>query len=103
MSWTKLAAVSNVPPGSLVEIERADGDDPIALCNAGGEIRAISGICPHQGGPLGEGTLHGEIVVCPWHMWEFNSATGVCSFNEDVTIPTYRVRVENGSVLVDLP
>lgn len=101
MAWTKLATVRELPPGSLIEIER--GDDLYAICNVEGGIRAISGVCPHQGGPLGAGHLNGTLVTCPWHMWEFDSSTGACAFNPDLKIPVYAVRVEGDEVLVDLP
>jgi len=100
MAWTKLAALDELPPGSLMEVER--GEDLVALCNVEGEVRALCGICPHQGGPLGEGALNGDLVTCPWHMWEFHSGTGTCALNADLTIPTYPVRIENGEILVDL-
>lgn len=101
MPWIQLAKTTDLPPGSLVEIAR--GDDLYAVCNVDGEIRALSGVCPHQGGPLGEGALNGNLVMCPWHMWEFDSATGVCALNEDVRIPTYPVRIEDGAILADIP
>jgi nitrite reductase (NADH) small subunit len=100
MAWIKLAVVTDLPPGALMEAEH--GDDIVALCNVGGEVRALHGLCPHQGGPLGEGTLNGEVITCPWHMWEFHSATGACGFNAAVKVPVLPVRVENGEVLVDL-
>ncbi len=84
-----------------MEAER--GEDVYALCNVGGEVRAISGLCPHQGGPLGEGVLNGGMISCPWHMWEFDSATGACTFNENVRVPVYAVQVEAGEVLVNIP
>ena len=65
-------------------------------------MRALSGVCPHQGGPLGEGALNGEIITCPWHMWEFHSRTGACQFNERLVIPTYPVRVEGSDILVEI-
>jgi nitrite reductase (NADH) small subunit len=100
MAWTKLATLDELPPGSVIEVER--GEQLIALCNVGGDVRALHGSCPHQGGPLGEGVLKGEVVTCPWHMWEFHSGTGVCGFNAGITIPTYPVRVEGSEILVDL-
>ena len=100
MPWTKLAVLTELPPGSLIEVER--GDDRYALCNVGGEVRAMGGDCPHHGGPLGEGALSGELVTCPWHMWEFHSGTGACTFNESVKVPTYAVKVENGDIMVDI-
>ncbi len=101
MAWEKLTALDELPPGSLMEAER--GEDVYAICNVGGEVRALSGVCPHQGGPLGEGVLAGGLITCPWHMWEFDSATGGCTFDESVKVPVYSVRVENGAVLVDIP
>jgi nitrite reductase/ring-hydroxylating ferredoxin subunit len=101
MPWTKLAATSELPPGALIEVER--GDDMYAICNVNGEIRAVHGVCPHHGGPLGAGALNGDLIACPWHMWEFDSTTGACAFNAEVKIPTYPVRVEGDAVLVDIP
>ena len=100
MAWTKLTTTAELPPGSLMEAEH-DGA-VFALCNVNGAVRALSGTCPHQGGPLGEGALNGEVIACPWHMWEFHSGTGECSFNGLIRIPVYEVRVEGGDVLVDI-
>jgi nitrite reductase/ring-hydroxylating ferredoxin subunit len=102
MALTKLAVIADLPPGGLLEVEHGD-DFRYALCNVEGEIRALGGDCPHQGGPLGEGALNGSLVTCPWHMWEFESSTGACTFNPAVKVATYGVRVTDGDVLVDLP
>jgi len=95
-----MTTIAELPPGSLIEVEREGA--VFALCNVNGEFRALSGTCPHQGGPLGEGTLNGELVTCPWHMWEFDSASGACGFNGVIKVPVYPVRVEGNDVLVDL-
>jgi nitrite reductase (NADH) small subunit len=101
MPWTKLATLTDLPPGTVIEVDR--GEDLYALCNVNGAIRALSGVCPHQGGPLGEGTLNGNFITCPWHMWEFDCTTGACAFEAGPTIPTYPVRIDNGAILADLP
>jgi nitrite reductase (NADH) small subunit len=101
MAFTKLASLDELPEGSLLEI--VAGKDLYALCNVAGEVRAIHGICPHHGGPLGQGALEGSMVTCPWHMWQFDSGTGACAFNDELRIPTYAVRVEAGQILVDIP
>ncbi len=101
MAYTKLASLSELPQGALIEV--VQGDNPYALCNVAGEIRAISGVCPHHGGPLGQGTLDGPIVTCPWHAYDFDSGTGACLFSDGLRIPTYPVRIEAGEILVDLP
>ena len=101
MAYRKLASLDELPQGSLLEV--VVGNDLYALCNVGGEVRALSGVCPHHGGPLGQGALDGSLVSCPWHAWQFDSATGACTFNDTMRIPTYAVKIENGQILVDLP
>jgi len=101
MAYTKLASLDELPEGALLEI--VQGSDVYALCNVSGEIRAISGACPHHGGPLGQGALEGSIVTCPWHAWQFDSGTGACVFNDEVRVPTYPVRIDAGEILVNLP
>src|SRR5258706_5335050 len=48
----------------------------VALFHHDGQFRAISNACNHKGGPLSEGRLHGEFVMCPWHAWEYSVVTG---------------------------
>jgi nitrite reductase/ring-hydroxylating ferredoxin subunit len=101
MAFMKLASLDELPEGSLLEV--VVGKDLYALCNVAGEVRAIHGVCPHHGGPLGQGAMEGAMITCPWHMWQFDTATGACGFNDAVRIPTYPVRVEEGQILVDIP
>lgn len=78
------------------------GSTAIALVHRGGVFTAISGACNHVGGPLGEGRLDGEYVVCPWHQWKFHCRTGEGEpgFESD-RVPSHAVKVEDGRVLVD--
>ena len=101
MAFTKLATLGELPPGALIEVIH-DGA-PYALCNVGGHIRALTGECPHNGGPLGQGTLDGPLITCPWHCWQFDSNTGTCIFGDDLAIDTYEVRVEGDDIFADLP
>lgn len=101
MAWTKLATTGELSPDTVIEVEHNGG--LYAICNAGGEYRAISGICPHEGGPLGQGTVVQGMIVCPYHMWEFDSASGACLVDDRMSVPVYHVRVENGNILVNLP
>lgn len=77
------------------------GRTRIALSCKDGVFGAISGVCNHAGGPLGEGRLDGEYVVCPWHYWKFHCRTGKGEpgYEEDA-VPAHDVRVEAGRVLV---
>jgi nitrite reductase/ring-hydroxylating ferredoxin subunit/multimeric flavodoxin WrbA len=76
---------------------------PIAVSYAGGAFGAVSGVCNHAGGPLGEGQLDGEYIVCPWHQWKFHCRSGVGEpGSEGDRVPSHEVRVENGRLLVNL-
>jgi len=101
MAWTKLATLGELPKDSVIEVQHQG--ELYAICNAGGELRALSGVCPHSGGPLGQGTLIQGMLVCPWHMWEFDSRSGACLVDDRMRIPTYDVKVEDGKILVDVP
>jgi len=77
------------------------GRNRIALSCRDGVFSAVSGLCNHVGGPLGEGRLDGDYVVCPWHGWKFHHATGEGEPGfEDDRVPAYDVKVEDGRVLV---
>jgi nitrite reductase/ring-hydroxylating ferredoxin subunit len=101
MAWTKLATIGEVPTDSVIEVEH--GGNLYAICNAGGQVRALGGVCPHEGGPIGQGTVIQGMVVCPWHMWEFDSRSGACLVDDRMGIPVYGVKVEDSSILVGLP
>lgn len=101
MAFVKLTEVSQVPEGAALQVETAEG--AVAICNVEGELYALDGICPHAGGPLGEGALHGRILVCPYHAWGFDCVTGQNDADNTVRQATYAVKVEGGGVLVNLP
>jgi multimeric flavodoxin WrbA/nitrite reductase/ring-hydroxylating ferredoxin subunit len=75
----------------------------IALSHRDGVFGAISHACNHVGGPLGDGRLDGDYVICPWHSWKFHRVTGKGEpgYEEDC-VPGFPVKVENGRVLVDV-
>jgi nitrite reductase (NADH) small subunit len=101
MPWVRIAALSAVPRGEV--IEAFHDDEPYAVCNVGGDIRVLSGICPHAGGPLGHGTLNGSTITCPFHAWDFDSATGVCLVDDSVAVSGFPVRLAGDEILADLP
>jgi nitrite reductase/ring-hydroxylating ferredoxin subunit len=98
--WIPVAQVADCPPGTACEVV-AEGH-LLALFNVAGTFYALDGVCPHQGGPLGKGTLEGCVVTCPWHGWQFDVASGQHQFAPTVRQPCYAIRVEDGAVLVDL-
>jgi multimeric flavodoxin WrbA/nitrite reductase/ring-hydroxylating ferredoxin subunit len=79
------------------------GNRDIAISCKDGEFGVVGNACNHVGGPLGDGRLDGEYIVCPWHNWKFHRCTGKGEpgFEEDA-VPAYAVKVEAGRVLVDM-
>lgn len=75
----------------------------LAITWKDGAFGAISGVCNHAGGPLGEGRLDGEYVVCPWHNWKYHWQTGIGEpgYEEDAA-PSYQVRIDAGHLWVNL-
>jgi nitrite reductase/ring-hydroxylating ferredoxin subunit/multimeric flavodoxin WrbA len=75
----------------------------IALSFKDGAFGALSNACNHVGGPLGDGRLDGDYIMCPWHGWKFDRRTGIGEpgFEED-RVPSFPVTIENGRVLVNL-
>ncbi len=96
--FVKVASTSDLKPGTAMTVV-ANGIE-IALYNVGGKIYATSNTCLHQGGPLGEGILDGEIITCPWHMWEYNVCTGEKLENPSIKLTTYPVEVEGADIKV---
>jgi len=66
------AELDELEGGKLVEV----GGRAIAIFNLGGRYYAIDNVCPHRGGPLSEGTIAGDDVICPWHGARFSIKTG---------------------------
>ena len=99
--WVDVGAVVDLSQRELQPVTA--NRTRIALCYRDGQFSAISGICNHVGGPLGEGQLDGDYVTCPWHYWKFHYRTGKGEpgFEED-RVPSYPLKVENGRVLIDV-
>lgn len=87
-------------PGKVVEI--IIGGTAIAVANVDGAFHALANACPHAGGPLGEGSLDGEVLICPYHGWGFDVKTGACRTNPGARVHRYEVVVEKDAVCVRL-
>jgi nitrite reductase/ring-hydroxylating ferredoxin subunit/multimeric flavodoxin WrbA len=99
--WVPLGAADELRKRELQQLKAKR--TPIALCYRDGRFSALSGVCNHVGGPLGDGVIDGEYVTCPWHFWKFHWQTGKTRPEiGDGSVPTYRVKVEDGTVFVDL-
>ena len=99
--WVDIGSTEELSGLPLRRIKVVNHELAISLKD--GQFGAVSNTCNHVGGPLGEGRLDGEYIVCPWHNWKFHRCSGVGEpgFEQD-RVPAYPVKVKNGRVLVDL-
>lgn len=93
-------AAADLPPGRATAV--VVNGRAIALFNVGGTFHALDGRCPHRGGPLGEGSLEGTRVSCPWHNYTFDVTTGENVVSPDLKVARFEVKVEDGRVFVRL-
>ena len=98
MAFIEVAKTTDLPVGRAKAV--AAGGRTIALYHTASGFFATANTCPHRGGPLGEGDLMGNEIVCPWHLWGFDVATGACTGDAEIRVPAYEVRVEDDRVLV---
>jgi nitrite reductase/ring-hydroxylating ferredoxin subunit/multimeric flavodoxin WrbA len=97
--WVDVGAATELAERAVQSV--LIGAKKVALTCRNGQFGAISGLCNHAGGPLSEGRLEGDYVVCPWHYWKFHRQTGQGEpgYEEDA-VPSYEVKVASGRVLV---
>ncbi|MGH6844480.1 MAG: Rieske 2Fe-2S domain-containing protein, partial [Methylocella sp.] len=100
-NWVDIGSTEDLSGPPLRRIKIANRELAISLKKR--TFGAVSNICNHAGGPLGEGRLDGDYIVCPWHNWKFHRCSGVGEpgFERD-RVPAYPVKTENGRVLVNL-
>ncbi len=95
-----VATTEELAPGTCKSVEVSGSR--IALFNAAGKFYAMDDTCGHRGGPLGDGSLNGTIVTCPWHGWQYDVSTGACQANPRVQLTCYEVRIDGDDVTIAL-
>lgn len=99
--WHDLGPVADLAKVPLQQIQI--GRTRVALSWTGGRFAAISGACNHVGGPLGDGRLDGDYVVCPWHNWKYHRETGRGEPGyEQEAVPRYDLKVQGDHLWIDL-
>jgi methionine sulfoxide reductase heme-binding subunit len=73
----------------------------VAIFRYDGRVSAVSNVCQHQNGPLGEGQILGDCIVCPWHGYEYSPASGAAPTPFTEKVPTFNLRIVDGRVKVD--
>jgi len=97
--FIKVASISDLAPGEKMLVEYQGM--PVGLFNIDGELFAIHDVCTHDGGPLVEGELHGDVIVCPRHGARFDVKTGaVRTLPAYAPVPTYQGQLEGDDILL---
>lgn len=106
VEWIKVASAGDLPEGRVKSVTARTTF--ICLSHFDGQYAAMDNHCPHQGGPLGEGSIERGVddkcwIRCPWHGWDFDPLTGKSpGGHEDSGQHTYPIKVEGGEVFVGL-
>lgn len=98
--WIAVGRPAEIPDRAA-RIVAAPGGERIAVFRDGDEIGALSNLCAHQNGPLGEGRIIDGCVTCPWHGYQYRLADGCAPPPFTEKLVTYRVRLNGGVVEVD--
>lgn len=101
MAWQKLCPLEEIPALGARVVECGSGD--IAVFRAEGDaVFALRDACPHKGGPLSQGIVHGHKVTCPLHGWNIELASGTACAPDEGCAARYETKVEQGVVWLDL-
>jgi nitrite reductase/ring-hydroxylating ferredoxin subunit len=98
--WIAVGAPSEIAD-KAARIVAAPGGERIAVFRDGNEIGAVTNLCAHQNGPLGEGRIIDGCITCPWHGYQYRLADGCAPPPFTEKLATYRVRLRAGIVEVD--
>jgi nitrite reductase (NADH) small subunit len=100
-TWVRLAPATALPCGNAVCVD-ADGVH-VAVFHARGGFRAVADRCRHMGGPLSQGTISGETVICPWHGWTYDLRSGARTDRQGHAVTSYPIKNEDGWLFLGLP
>ena len=100
-TWIDVGALSDIPVRGARVVKSALGCVAVFRTSAG-EAFALEDRCPHKGGPLSQGIVHGNSVTCPLHNWVISLASGEAQGADKGAVKTIPLRIEDGRLLLDL-
>ena len=100
-SFVKLTTRPELPAEGQAK-EFPCGKRIICVANVNGTISAMDNVCLHRGGPLGQGVIEGNKVVCPWHGWQWDPKSGEAAHSLGLKVAVYPVKVEGEEVLIEV-
>ena len=101
MNWIEVCKLDEIPPSQARTVNA--GETVIALFRLTDDrVRAVENRCPHKQGPLAEGIVSGDDVLCPLHNWRIHLDDGQVAAPDEGCVRTYPVKVESGQVFLSL-
>ena len=97
--WTRVCTVDEIPVLGA-RVIRTGQEDISVFRNDAGEVFALHDKCPHRGGPLSQGIVHGRSVTCPLHNWKIDLTSGEAIAPDVGCARAFAVKVVDGAVLV---
>jgi len=101
MNWLDIGILDDIPPRGARCVKTPNGRIGIFRTHDD-RVFAIEDHCPHKGGPLSQGIVHGASVTCPLHSWVFSLETGKALGADEGSVKTIPVRVEAGRITISL-
>ncbi len=98
--WYRVLDLDELPEGRVTTVTA--GHTSLAMTHFDGKINALDNACPHQGGPLGEGSIENGWLRCPWHGWDFHPCTGNSPGGHDDGVATHPVEIREDGIYVGL-
>ncbi len=100
-NWFDIGPLEHIPQRGARVVKTARRDIAV-FRTAGDEIFALENRCPHKGGPLSEGIVHGRKVACPLHNWTIDLESGAATGADRGCARSFRVKIEKGRVYLEM-
>lgn len=95
--WIKIGEINDIPRLGARIVETESGNIAV-FRTADDEIFALQDKCPHKGGPLSQGIIHGKRVACPLHDWKIHLDTGIAVEPDEGCAASFPIKLENGTI-----
>lgn len=100
-NWIEIGRIEQIPRQGARVVKRAEGDIAV-FRTVDNEIFALRDKCPHKGGPLSQGIVHGKRVACPLHDWKIQLDSGDAVAPDEGCAASYPVKVEGDMIMLSL-
>ena len=101
-NWKTICRVDEIPVLGARRVSRREGCDVAVFRNGEDKVFALLDRCPHKGGPLSDGIVHGRKVACPLHNWVINLEDGEATGADKGCARTFPVKLENGRIYLNM-